>query len=127
MNGFLNIEIKGKTVGLKFGMYLTEMLSEESKKRPIFTDGNMNHFGLSNLLYYAYHNNCIAKRLDPDPELEFEVFYDYAESALMDSKVKKILEECVKEWVASKPMEAILKDQKPTEKKRPAASRKSGK
>lgn len=79
---YAQIVIGGRKVGLKFGLPSYRMFTEKLKVFPqlINADGKtMNEAGFAYVLYFAYINNCMIK--DEAPELTFEAFLDYIETA----------------------------------------------
>lgn len=113
-NGYINIEIDGQKVGLKFGMVALPIISEK-----VGVKEKGENYGIkdcAHILYAGYLNNCEAK--DSDPIHDFSFFYDYCESAVMKNDLQTIIEatNCLANSQYVKAMhEASLKAEKEAE------------
>lgn len=105
---YTQITINGKLVGLKFGMYCTQLFYEviESGKKVMIGD-TVNELGITYLLWFGYLNNCEVKQVDPS--LTFEDFYNVVEeSASGNEEITKALD-C---WSNSQPVQKAVEEAK---------------
>lgn len=81
MNGYIQIELAGCPVGLKFAYPAIKWFMEATaKNRDVYfveTDKGetMTDYGMAKLAHSAYRNNCLLK--DTDPVLTFEQFTEW--------------------------------------------------
>jgi hypothetical protein len=102
---YAQITIKDKTVGLKYGMYATQLFFEamDSGKRLMVGD-TVNELGISYLLWYGYLNNCEVKQIDPS--LKFEDFYDLVEAAAEGGNEE--ISAALDVWAKSQPVQRAV-------------------
>lgn len=92
MEGYVELEMEGQKIGLKFGMDCLKHVQEKSRTMLLVdAKGAVNDAGLAYILYYGYKNWCLVKELTPS--LTYESFFNFAEAAYYD---KERNEECVK-------------------------------
>ena len=75
---YTTITINDQKVGLKFGMPSFRYLSEKFKEGISYNDREINEFGISQIIYAGYYNNCLVKEILP--EIKFEQIVDFVES-----------------------------------------------
>lgn len=95
-NGYASIVLNGAEVGLKFGLpCFSEMID-----KPLPTDAVGSSVYTAELLFAAYKNNCLIKRVAPT--LDFEPFYEYVEDSFIDAESSTQLNEVVQIFHESK-------------------------
>lgn len=126
-NGYAQIEIGGKQVGLKFGLPALRMLTEKAVQFPnIWNEETVfNEAGWAYLLYFGYVNNCMVKEIAP--ELKFEIFMDYVEGIAHDTTLVGPLQKVITVWAASREVQRLPKpvvEEKKRKKQSPGRSTK---
>lgn len=108
MKGYININLNGQQVGLKFAYPAIKMFAEALDKKPdlYLIEGERADFtieGLAKFIQCGYINNCLIKEVEPS--LTYEDFFNYAEGAQEDEdraiEIGKVLE-CYGETVYAK-------------------------
>jgi hypothetical protein len=80
MSNYTNFAIKGKTVGIRFGLPAVRRIGEAADKYPLSdSNGYYNAGGVAVIIYSGYLNACIVKELTP--ELSLEDFYNEIEES----------------------------------------------
>lgn len=86
MNGYIQIQINGQAVGLKFAYntvkWFLEACIKDKEDNTYFAPGDTGGFtidGLAKLIECAYRQNCKIKEVEP--VLKFEDFYNFVEDA----------------------------------------------
>lgn len=102
MNGYTQIEIGGKAIGIKFGLPALEMLVKKVNEYTSLIDekGNFSSAGLAYMIYYGYLNNCMVKEVSPVHKFEF--FMDHIESVAHDTEKAGPLATVVETWATSR-------------------------
>lgn len=87
MKNYAQITIQGKAVGLKFGLPCIRHLHGKalSNENDTYTD-----YGISQILYGAYLNNCLVK--ETQEEFKFEDFFEYVEQVSLTEQSAELLE-----------------------------------
>lgn len=98
MNGYTEIKIKDKVIGLKFGMYANRLFSEKQSAGKFYNEDSLNELGIAVLLYCGYENNCLLKEQSTD--LTLEDFYDFVEEKIVSEDVG-VLKKVVETWTSS--------------------------
>lgn len=116
---YTTIELSGKKIGLKFGMYANRLFDEKSKKVTLFEGSDLNELGIATLLHAGHLNDAVVKEYQPDAT--FEQFVDYVEQCAKDNSLQDIVS-AVKVWAnASLSKEQatveVAKKKKPTGRK----------
>lgn len=108
MNGYIQIQIGEKPVGLKFAYPAIKWFTESAKDNiDIYFIGNdFSNEGFAELIFCSYRNNCLIKK--EKPELTYEDFYNWIEENRETEEGKKIIVEVMQCYTDS----SILKDQK---------------
>lgn len=81
MNGYIQIELAGGPVGLKFAYPAIKWFMEATaKNRDVYfveteKSETMTDYGMAKLVHCAYRNNCLLK--DTDPVITFEQFTEW--------------------------------------------------
>jgi hypothetical protein len=102
MNGYINININGQTVGIKFGyLAIKEFSLAAEKKKAVYYDKSKNEkgedveqlsfLGIAKLIHAGYKNNCELKEVDPT--LTLEDFNEWVEGAISNEETQKQLTE----------------------------------
>jgi hypothetical protein len=103
MNGYCQLELLGRTRGLKFGALAAEQILISLAKLNIETQGFYSNSMLAIIIYWGMFNNCYAKREDPD--FTFEQVVDWVdEYQFDDDKALKMADvvKCFEESKSSK-------------------------
>ncbi len=99
----MQIEIKGKKIGIKFNKFAIEELGkmpylkkfvEKKNKEPVNTYG----YSICTI-YCGYRGWCFYKRIDE--ELTFEDFSDWVDMSFIDEGVNQQIAAILKEYTAS--------------------------
>src|SRR5690606_22977058 len=122
MNGYTTINVNGKSIGLKFGMYSIRRFGEKSEKIMLYDGESLNEIGISVLLHSGYLNNCSVK--ETDPELTFEDFVDFTESRIIDPEIKKEITQAVECWAESRIVKTAIDKANDNAKKKTLAGKK---
>ena len=93
---YITIEIKGKNIGLKFGMASFRYLQNRFKDEVSFNGNTLTEIGFAQILYSGYYNNCIIK--DVVPEYNFEYFVDFIENNLKNEEIIKQINPVIELW-----------------------------
>lgn len=103
MNGYIQIDLNGKSVGLKYTTYTFEILG----KRLIDKGVDPNSLsGLLETIYAGYLGNCFVK--DVRPEISYEEFADWMEDVAMDESKHGVIKEISNVIEQSKAYKATL-------------------
>lgn len=106
---YTTIEVKGKTVGLKFGYLSYKLIMTDKNRSLMFTDdGSPNDLGVSKILYTGYQNNCINKNVEA--EIGFDDFSREVDKLAVSEDGVKKLTEIIKVWSDSADIQALIKD-----------------
>lgn len=87
MESFCSININGKQVGLKFGLFAVRLIVDRvdtSRVGESYAEGDYAH-----ILYAGYRNNCMVKEIQE--ELSFENFVDYIDESTVNKNVAEIV------------------------------------
>lgn len=106
MNGYTEIEVSGIKAGLKFGMYSTRLFAEKSAKIELYAGDQLNEMGIAVILHTGYLNNCVVKEVEP--QLTFESFVDYVESAITDKSVESEVRRVIDVWLNSRVVKQVI-------------------
>lgn len=110
---YTQITINGDLVGLKFGMYCSQLFFEAiDKGKKLMVGDTLNELGISYILWYGYLNNCEVKQVDP--KLTFEDFYSLVESS---SEGNDEIVKALDIWASSKPVQKVLSTIEESKKK----------
>ena len=93
---YTTITINDQKVGLKFGMPSFRYLSEKFKDGISYNDREINEFGISQIIYAGYYNNCLVKEILP--EITFEQIVDFVESNFKNQDFMNDMQEVVRVW-----------------------------
>lgn len=111
MNGLAQITIAGREVGLKFGMPAIRRIVEKMQEVKMLDGDLANDLGVVHVLYAGYLNHCAMR--DTVPDLAFEAFYDYVETAPDSLETFVELKTAVTEFEESRFVKVIVdKDKK---------------
>lgn len=91
MKNYTTIEINGRAVGLKFGLPAVRQIFEKTLKQKLEEeDGNYGPYGMAQVLFAGYENNCLVKEIQGD--LTFEDFSDFVDQQYVDKSLAKIID-----------------------------------
>lgn len=116
MKGYIQINVNGKPVGLKFAFPANRMFAEALEKKPdlYIISGEQANFtveGLAKFIHCGYLNNCLIKEVEP--ELTYEDFFNYSEDGLESEErveeIRKVMECWGETYYAKKMVEASEK------------------
>jgi len=71
-------------------------LSEKFKEGISYNDREINEFGISQIIYAGYYNNCLVKEILP--EIKFEQIVDFVESNFKNEDFMNDMQEVVRVW-----------------------------
>jgi hypothetical protein len=80
-NGYVEIMIQGKRIGLKFNMYAFEQYETIKGKA-----GNIKNF--TTVIWIGYLGNCYAKQIEPD--LTFEQISDWVDESMANNEQEQL-------------------------------------
>lgn len=108
MNGYIQIQVGGKPVGLKFAFPAIEWFTKAAKENidVYFIGNDFSNEGFAELVFCSYKNNCLIKKISP--ELTYEHFYNWVEESRETEEGKIKIVEVMQCYTDS----SILKDQK---------------
>jgi len=108
MSGYIQIQVGDKLVGLKFAFPAIQWFTEASKDNidVYFIGNDFSNEGFAELVFCAYKNNCLIKKVQP--ELAYENFYNWVEENRETAEGKIKIVEVMQCYTDS----SILKDQK---------------
>lgn len=93
MNGYTEITLGGKQVGLRFGYPAVRWFSEDSRNnQDIYFMPGKDDFsveGFAKLVQCSYRNNCLVKEVQP--ELTYADFIEWTEAA-EESEMQRLLQ-----------------------------------
>jgi len=102
-NGYIEIEIGGKKVGLKFTMYAVEQIGKLKGRE----DSVVRYY--TGLIYGGALGNAYAKQIEP--QISFEDANDFAEQQLLNGDEGDILKNISEVFTQSNYFQSILKKQ----------------
>lgn len=77
----MQIEVNGKTLGIKFSNYAVEYLPKvKNPAGSVYTS-------LAAMVWAGYLAYCVWKQIDPDPSIEFGEIQDWVDSSVNDEKI----------------------------------------
>lgn len=99
MNGYIQILINGKNIGLKFNMYAAENLSN-IKGNPT-TSAN-----IVRMVWAGVLGNSFVKQIDP--EVTFEDVADWVEDLTLNGDKEGILQKVSDTFLGSQPVQKLI-------------------
>lgn len=86
MNGYIQIEINGKTVGLKFTMWALEKINQLRQQ-----SSDSQFWNLTAMVYAGYLNNC--RRKNEPPEFTLQDIDFFLDDCFSSEEGKKLIED----------------------------------
>jgi len=99
MNGYIQVEINGKKVGLKFNMYAAENLNS-IKGNP--TSGA----NIIRMVWAGIIGNAFIKQIEP--EVSFEEVADWAEILMLKDDADNTLQKIVETFLEAQPVKVLM-------------------
>lgn len=101
MTGYIQININGQPVGIKFGLLSIKdfSLAAEKKRDVLYEGENLSFLGVAKLIQCGYKNNCEIKEVEP--VLTLEDFNNWTEEAMSSDERKKELAEVLNVFAQS--------------------------
>jgi len=99
MNGYIQIDINGKKVGLKFNMYAGENLS--SVKGNPTTSAN-----IVRMVWAGILGNAFVKQIEP--EVSFEDVVEWVDNLTLSGDKEGVLQKISDTFLNSQPMQKLL-------------------
>jgi hypothetical protein len=91
-NGYIQIDILGKTRGLKFGMIAVQQITQEAQKLGKYLGSSVDFAMVAVIVYWGLYNNCHVKREDPD--FTFEDVSDYVDEHITETQKFQDVVQC---------------------------------
>lgn len=118
-NGYIQIDIDGEPIGIKFGLPAKQWLMKILNDHPEFLesgDAGINATYAAAILYTGYQNNCSIKLAKV--EKDFEFFLNFIETTVDSEPEKALLDAVLECWTNSVEVQKIIKAQEDTEVKK---------
>lgn len=119
MNGYIQVEINGKPVGLKFNMYATETYSNGVKTGGL--SGN-----IVKMVWAGIIGNAFVKQIEP--ELTFEDVAEWVEYLTLKGDKEQVLQKISDTFLSSESVKDVIEKSKVAgddTKKKPRIGKKS--
>jgi hypothetical protein len=91
MNGYIEVDINGQKVGLKFGYPAVKefTLASVASQDLYIENGNLSDIGIAKLIQCGYNNYCLLQ--ERPPVLKFMEFSEWVEGALDDKERLEVI------------------------------------
>jgi len=91
-NGYIQIDILGKTRGLKFGMIAVQQITSDAQRLGKILGPAVDFAMVAVIVYWGLYNNCHVKREDPD--FTFEDVSDYVDEHITETQKFQDVVQC---------------------------------
>lgn len=99
-DGYIQIDVNGEMLGIKFGMLANEWFSDKALAGELTSNGTTNLEGVAYLIYCGYKNNCKQKKV---PDVYHEgYFLEWVEEVSIDPEKQNLFTEIGECYIQSK-------------------------
>lgn len=111
MEGYIDIQVAGKTVNLYFGYSAYKAFINgaiQYREQFLTEEGGLTDFGFTHLLQTAYEAHCINHKIKP--VVSFDDFCQWLDESTTTEEGKAILNKVLETWAQSKEVKKMIED-----------------